>query len=123
MASKGVLRKTDPELIALIRSLKETGRTEDSPIWRDIATRLERPSRLWAEVNIGKLDKVVRDGETAVVPGKLLATGEVSKAVNVAAFKFSDKARKKITDAGGSCISIKELAGSNAGGAKCRIIG
>ncbi|MBW3581898.1 MAG: 50S ribosomal protein L18e [Euryarchaeota archaeon] len=123
MSQKRVLRKTDPQLIALVESLRTVGREQGSPIWRDIASRLERPARLWAEVNVGKLEDVVRDGETAVVPGKVLAAGHVSRPVTVAAYKFSATARDKVTAAGGKCISLGELAKTNNKGAKCRIVG
>lgn len=123
MSQKGVLRKTNPELIALVESLRTVGREQGAPIWRDIAHRLERPARLWAEVNVSKLEFVVREGETAVVPGKVLSAGHITRPVNVAAFKFSAQAREKITAAGGKCLSIGELVEQNTKGAKCRIIG
>ena len=123
MSQKGVLKKTNPELIALVESLRTAGRDQGAPIWRDIAHRLERPARLWAEVNVSKLEDVMRDGETAVVPGKVLSAGFINRPVTVAAFRFSGKAREKIMEAGGKCLTIRELVESNAKGAKCRIIG
>jgi large subunit ribosomal protein L18e len=123
MSKKGVQRKTNPELIALVASLREKGREEGAPIWRDIAQRLERPSRLWAEVNVGKLEQHVGEGETAVVPGKVLSAGHVQRPIKVAAYNFSSKAREKITAAGGTCLSLDQLATDNKNGAKCRILG
>lgn len=123
MSKRGVTRKTNPELIALVASLRETGREQDAPIWRDIAQRLERPSRLWAEVNVGKLETTVGDGETAVVPGKVLSAGHVSRPLTVAAFAFSGKAQEKIKAAGGDCLSLGALAETNKTGSKCRIVG
>ena len=123
MGKKGVQRKTNPELIALVASLREKGREEGAPIWRDIAQRLERPSRLWAEVNVGKLEQFVKEGETAVVPGKVLSAGQVQRPITVAAYGFSGKAREKITAAGGNCITLTKLASDNKNGSKCRILG
>ena len=74
--SKGTDRKSNPALVGLIHELKAAGRENEAPIWRDIALRLERPSRNWAQVNVSKLVHV-RDGEHAIVPGKLLGTGDI----------------------------------------------
>ena len=49
--------KTNPRLLALITRLKETSRKNDCGIWRDIADRLEAPSRNYAEVNISKVGR------------------------------------------------------------------
>jgi ribosomal protein L18E len=43
--------------------------------------------------------------------------------IRVAAFGFSGTAREKITAAGGTCLSIGELAADQKNGAKCRILG
>ncbi len=123
MSQKGVKGKTNPELIALVTSLKNRGREEGAPIWRDIAQRLERPSRLWAEVNVGKLETTVGEGETAVVPGKVLSAGHVTRPIKVAAFRFSQKAEQKISAAGGSCMTLDQLAADNKTGKMCRIMG
>src|SRR5207237_794903 len=43
----GVERKSNPVLVDLIGQLRNAGRTNEAPLWRDIADRLERPSRNW----------------------------------------------------------------------------
>ena len=78
--------KTDPALIALISDLKAQERENGAAIWRDIAKRLEKPKRNWAETNLSKLDRYANDGETIIIPGKVLAAGSISKKVTVAAW-------------------------------------
>lgn len=114
-------RKTDPVLVGLVDRLKEAGR-DGAPIWRDIASRLEKPSRSQAQVNISKLDAHVREGENAVVPGKLLGTGEVARAYTVIAFKASASAKAKINAAGGKVLTIEEGVQAFPKGEKCRIL-
>ncbi len=63
----GIDRKSNPVLVELIGSLKAAGRENQAPLWRDIASRLEKPSRNWAQVNLSKIDAHLGDGETAVV--------------------------------------------------------
>ena len=44
--------KTNPQLIATIDKLKAKTRETEAAIWRDIALRLEKPKRNWAEANL-----------------------------------------------------------------------
>ena len=88
--------KTNPQLIATIDKLKAKTRETEAAIWRiwrDIALRLEKPKRNWAEANLSKLERYAQDGETIVVPGKVLAAGNISKKITVAAYDFSDRGR------------------------------
>ena len=83
--------KTNPQLIATIDTLKAKTRETEAAIWRDIALRLEKPKRNWAEANLSKLERYAQDGETIVVPGKVLAAGNISKKITVAAYDFSPR--------------------------------
>jgi large subunit ribosomal protein L18e len=115
--------KTNPALVGLISDLKAAGRENEAPIWRDIALRLEKPSRNWAQVNISKLEIAARDGENVVVPGKLLGSGDVGTAFTVVAFKVSESAKAKIVAAGGKVLTMKEGISAFPKGEKCRIVG
>ena len=116
-------QKTNPGLVALIQDLKKTSWKNDAPIWRDIAKRLEKPRRNWAEVNIGKVARFAGDKEVVVVPGILLGTGDISVPVTVAAFKASKAAEEKIAGAGGRAITIRQLVEENPKGSAVRIMG
>ncbi len=114
--------KSNPNLVDLIKHLKDASRENEAPVWRDIALRLEGPARHWAEVNVGKLNRFASDGEIVVVPGKLLGAGQIEKKLTVAAFRFSGQAREKIEKAGGKNVSIEQLVKENPAGAKVRIM-
>ena len=114
--------KTNPNLIELINKLYEQSRNEDVAIWRDVAQRLERSNRRTAEVNLSDIDRHAEDGETILVPGKVLSNGDLDKKVDVVAFKFSAKVQDKIENAGGECISIEEIMESNPKGSNIRIM-
>ena len=116
--------KTNPQLVALISDLKAATREDPkAAIWRDIALRLEAPSRVRAEANLSKIEKYAQDGETVIVPGKVLGAGEMTKKVTVAAYSFSAKAEAAIVAAGGKAITIRELLAQNPKGSKVRILG
>ena len=115
--------KTNPALISLIHNLKKQANEKDAIIWKDIAVRLERPSKNWPEVNLNRISKYTGDTETALIPGKVLSNGELTKKVTIAAWAFSDKAEEKINKAGGKPISIEDLMKSNPDGKNIRILG
>ena len=70
-----------------------------------------------------KIEKYARDGETVVVPGKVLSVGDLTKKVEVAALTFSAEAKRKIEEAKGRTLSLQELLHENPEGRKARILG
>ena len=116
-------KKTNPVLIQLIQELKKQSNEHDAPIWKDIAKRLEKPSRNWAEVNLDRISKYVLDSETALIPGKVLSTGDLTKKIPIAAWSFTEKAEDRIKKAGGKTLSIEELLKKNPNGKNIRIVG
>ncbi len=117
------LAKTDPNLVSLIDALKRESRERETAIWRDIAQRLEKPSRNWAEVNLSRLERYANDGDVIVVPGKVLGAGSLSKKLTVAAYRFSGTAKQAIEEAGGSSMTIMELVKDKPEGSGVRIMG
>lgn len=118
-----VATKSNPALVRLIHDLKARAQKDDAPIWKDVAVRLAGPTRSQTTVNVSTLQRNLQDRDVAVVPGKLLAAGAITKPVTVAAFAFSEGARTKVTKAGGKCLTIPELAQQNPKGTNVRIIG
>ncbi len=94
---------TNVHLRNLIVSLEKTKK----PIWKRVAELLSRPTRKRIVVNVHKLNKL--KGNTFVVPGVLLGDGKVERAITVAAWKVTPKARKRIEEAGGRILSIEEM--------------
>jgi large subunit ribosomal protein L18e len=70
---------------------------------------LSRATRQRRAVNISRINRYTKSGDTIVVPGKVLSAGELKHAVTVAAWKFSKQAEEKIRKAKGKAISIPEL--------------
>lgn len=113
---------TNPELKTLIQELKDKSREHDVNIWRRIAEDLERSTRQRRIVNIYKINKYTEKDETVVVPGKVLAVGELDHNVVVAAFKFSGSAADKINKVG-KALTIDQLLKESPKGKGIRIIG
>lgn len=113
---------TNPYLKQLIEELKQKSRELKAPIWRAVAEKLEKPRRKKVEVNICDIERNTKEGETVVVPGVVLANGELSKPVNVAAWRFSQKAEEKIKKVGGRVMKIEELMKENPKGSGVKIL-
>jgi len=115
--------KTNPMLISLIQELKKQSVENDVAIWKDIAKRLEKSSKNWPEVNLDRINKYTNEKETALIPGKVLSTGNLTKKVSIAAFSFSEKSKEKIKKAGSKTMTIEELIKNNPKGKDIRILG
>ena len=115
-------KKTNPRLVNLISLLKDTSRQNEVNVWRDVAVRLEAPARNYAEVNLSKINRYAGDGETIVVPGKVLGSGMLETSVKIAALTFSESAATKILEANGQCLTIEELVKDNPKGSRIRIL-
>lgn len=116
-------QKTNVHLVALVLTLKRAAYKHRAPIWRDLAKRLEKPARSWPVVNLSRLERNLDPEATAVVGGKVLGAGEISKPLKVAAWSFSASARKKIIAAGGSCLSLADLLEQNPSGSNLTLMG
>lgn len=118
------MKRTGPDNYQLQLLLKELApQARESRFWKRITEEVNRPSRQRREVNVYKIEKYAREGETVVVPGKVLSVGELSKPVTVAAMNFSAGAREKIMQAKGKTMLIQELLQQNPDLRKVRILG
>jgi len=114
---------TDPNVWNLIVALEKKAKAEGVHIWRSISEKLRKPRRHRVVVNISRINRFTEDGETVVVPGKVLGSGSLNHKVCIAALAFSEKAIQKTKEAGGECISILELMKRNPKGSNVKIIG
>jgi large subunit ribosomal protein L18e len=117
------VRKENPELRRLLVALRRGAKANEAPLWEAVADRLARPRHRGRPVNVGQLERRARPEETVVVPGKLLAAGELTKPLTVAALAYSTEAREKIHRAGGRALTVDELVQARPDGAGVRILG
>ncbi len=119
----GTTVKENPSLVRLIADLKALARENGAPVWRDVAHRLERRRQHWSEVNLSRVSRHAKEGETVVVPGVLLGAGTLTKPVTIATFRASAGARAKVEKAGGKLVGLRDLAAQNPKGSGVRILG
>jgi large subunit ribosomal protein L18e len=94
------------DIIALKKAAKKM---EKSRLWKTVAEYLERSRSRRVVVNVGKIAKLTKPGDIVIVPGKVLGGGLIDHKVIVGGFSFSERARLKITAAGGEVLPIKKF--------------
>ena len=115
------MKKTNPELHKTVEVLRKRARADSSNLWLRLAEDLAKPTRSRIVVNIARINKHAADGETIIVPGKVLASGELDKKITVIAWQFSGSAKKKIAEKG-TAIELADVLNKPLEG-KIRILG
>jgi large subunit ribosomal protein L18e len=113
-----VNKKSNPHLINLIQEIKEHAGKESSNFWRKIVKELERTKQQRREVSLFRLNKLTKDKEIIIVPGKVIGDDNLDHELTVAAFNFSKSAKEKIKNT----TTIKDLLKTNPKGKGVRII-
>lgn len=111
------------QLTTLITQLKRVAIEKERPLWKRVAADLEKPTRARRIVNLWLIEQYAKDGETLIVPGKVLGDGVLTKKVTVAAASFSDEAKRKLAANGSKALSIEELLKHKPDGKEIRILG
>ncbi|MEX0920600.1 MAG: 50S ribosomal protein L18e [Candidatus Pacearchaeota archaeon] len=111
-----IKRKTDPQLVeTIIAAQKNKG-------WQRVAELLSGPRKKRINVNLNDLESISEEGETVVVPGKILSQGDPNKKVKIAALNFSRGAREKLLKSKITHSTILEEIRKNPEGKKIKII-
>jgi large subunit ribosomal protein L18e len=113
---------TDPNVVQLTRELKKKSNEQKAEIWRCVSEKIQRSKRRRSEVNLSRINRYTKAKDTVLVPGKVLASGEINHEVSVAALSFSKAAREKIERAKGKVLTISELVSKNPKGTKVKVM-
>jgi len=106
----------------LIEELKKKSLENKAPIWRDIAEKLNKPRRGKIEVNLKHIDRFAGKNDFILVPGIVLGSGELTKSVNIAAWRFSAAAKEKIKKSKGNMMTIEEMVKEKPKGTGVKIL-
>ncbi len=90
LIEKQLRRKTNVELVKTIILAKKNDN------WKEIGEILSGPRKNLKNINLEEIDKISQDGETIVIPGKVLSQGELNKKIKIVALNFSKKAKEKL---------------------------
>lgn len=102
-----MVRKTNPDVVATMLTAKK------HDAWRAVAQRLSGARRKYSSVNLHTIDAQTKAGDTVVVLGKVLGSGDITKKVRVCALDYSDIAKAKLADIKAEAVSLKEEISKN----------
>ncbi len=71
---------------------------------------------------MSKVNRHTKKADVVVVPGKILASGNIDHAVTIAAFDISGKAKAKLEAVKAKYLTIQELLEKNPKGSNVKII-
>lgn len=108
---------TNPILLNTIELLQE----QEASVWNEVAENLGKVNRRRPEVNLSDIERNTEEGDTVVVPGKVLGSGRLTKEVEVAAFKASNSAKNHIKE-NGEFKFIEDLVDENPEGSNVKVI-
>lgn len=115
-------KTTNPQLIELISRLRKLSKEQEAPIWLDVADHLAKSRSQRVTTNLSTINRHTEKDDVVLVPGKILASGELDHSVTVVSFEASDSAKAKVTGAKGKYLTIPELLEKNPKGSKVKII-
>jgi len=95
-------RKTNPELVETIL------KSEKLKNWLKVAHYISGPTRLHVSINLDQIGRETKEGDTVVIPGKVLSMGSIGKKIRIAALGFSKQAREKLKADKCEIVSIKD---------------
>ncbi|MEK6888560.1 MAG: 50S ribosomal protein L18e [Nanoarchaeota archaeon] len=83
-------RKTNPELFETISLARRNFS------WLKLAHVLSGPTNKFSSINLGEIDEKAKEGDTILIPGKVLSSGDISKKVRIVALSISSSAKDKL---------------------------
>ncbi|MBM3232655.1 hypothetical protein FJZ18_00615 [Candidatus Pacearchaeota archaeon] len=99
--------KTHPHLQVAIRtSLKNKA-------WLTLAKKLAGSTRLQPTLNLSDIDQKTTAGDTVVIPGKVLAVGDITKKVRIASLYISSSAKDKLKKTKSEWVPLYQEIQSN----------
>ena len=114
---------TNQITIQMVKEFKGASKKNNAPIWSRLAELALKPSSARRTINIGQIDKFVKDNDVIVVPGKVLGTGYLTHKITICSFSISTSGAKKILDSGGKILNFTDLIKSHPTGKGVTIIG
>ncbi len=90
--------------------------------WRAVAQILSGSARNYASLNLSHIDKHTKMGDTVVIVGKVLASGELTKKVRICSLSISQGAREKLKKTKSEYVSILQEINANQKAAGIKLL-
>ena len=96
-------------VIQMAKQLKMASAKNKAPIWSKLAQLALKPGSAKRVVNLTKINDLTKENDVVVVPGKILATGNIDHKITLCSFSISNAAAQKINQSGGKILSFSEI--------------
>lgn len=100
---------SNPVLSDAVVNLRSAYRKNKAPLWIAVAEMIQQPGSTRTEVNLSKIARHTQKGSVVIVPGKVLGSGSIDHEITLCAFSLSQNAARKVIDAGGKVMGIREF--------------
>lgn len=100
-------RKTNPSLVETLRLMRKHEK------WKDFAKILSGPTRKYTSLNLSTLNEHSKVGDTLVVPGKILSSGELTKKIRICSLSISAGAKEKMKESKSEWVALIEEVKKN----------
>lgn len=111
-----IQRKTNLEIVESLRIARK------NKAWSEITKIISGPARQYSSVNLEQIDKETKVGDTVVIPGKVLSSGNLTKKVKICALSISKMAKEKLKETKSEYSSLIDEIKSNSKGVGIKII-
>lgn len=103
--------------------LRKAFKNNKAKIWKALEKEFQKSRSNRRLVNIQKLNKVTNNGDTIIIPGKVLGNGTLEHKLTICAHSFSESALNKLNASGTEVISLRSLINRHPDGKGVKIIG
>ncbi len=97
-----------PSISKTVGALERASRGNDAPIWSKVAKMARGTTSAKKVVNIKKIAAYSKEGDSVLVPGKVLGIGSIPHKITLYSFSISESAAMLITKVGGSVKPIDD---------------
>lgn len=101
-------RKTNPSLVETINLARKNKN------WFSLAHFLSGSKRYFASVNLSEIDAKTTAGDTVIIPGKVLSSGNLSKKVRICSLSISAEALQKLKSTKSEYVTIADEIKKNS---------
>lgn len=95
-------KKTNPILVETARAASK------NKAWAILAKTLSSPMRKQSSMNLFEIEKQTSEGDTVIIPGKVLSKGNLTKKISLCSLAISEKAKAKLAETKSEHLSILE---------------
>ncbi len=103
--------------------LRKAFKNNKVKIWKALEKEFLKSRSNRRLVNIQKLNKITNNGDTIIIPGKILGNGILKHKLTVYAYSYSETALNKLNESGTEILSLQSLINRYPDGKGVKIIG